>query len=107
MLQYTSGSTRVPRGVMVTHENLLSNLNWLKAGMRIPEEPTIVSWLPAYHDMGLIGSLFLTVYNGGDCVLMSPLDFLAKPFRWLKAISDYRTFGSGSPRSGMSWSPGR
>ncbi len=100
MLQYTSGSTRVPRGVMVTHENLLSNLNWLKAGMRIPEEPTIVSWLPAYHDMGLIGSLFQTVYNGGDCVLMSPLNFLAKPFRWLKAISDYRAFGSGSPPFG-------
>ncbi|OBF55314.1 hypothetical protein A5787_03200, partial [Mycobacterium sp. 852002-50816_SCH5313054-b] len=100
MLQYTSGSTRVPRGVMVTHANLLSNLQWLKAGMRLPEEPTIVSWLPAYHDMGLIGSLFQTLYNGGECVLMSPLDFLAKPIRWLKAIADYHAFGSGSPPFG-------
>jgi amino acid adenylation domain-containing protein/thioester reductase-like protein len=100
MLQYTSGSTRQPRGVMVTHANLLSNLQWLKAGMCLPESPTIVSWLPVYHDMGLIGSLFQTVYNGGDCVLMSPLDFLAKPFRWLKALSDYHAFGSGSPPFG-------
>ncbi|MEZ0053024.1 amino acid adenylation domain-containing protein/thioester reductase-like protein [Mycobacterium sp. MAA66] len=100
MLQYTSGSTRMPRGVMVTHANLLSNLAWLKAAMRLPTGPTIVSWLPAFHDMGLIGSLFQTLYNGGDCVLMSPLDFLAKPLVWLRAISNYHAFASGSPPFG-------
>ncbi|MFI6041783.1 amino acid adenylation domain-containing protein [Nocardia sp. NPDC051321] len=100
MLQYTSGSTREPRGVMVTHANLMSNLEWLRVGMAVPERPTVVSWLPIYHDMGLIGSLFQTLYNGGDCVIMSPLDFLAKPSRWVAAISKYHASATGSPPFG-------
>ena len=96
-LQYTSGSTGSPKGVIVSHENLLHNESLIKDAFRQDENSVIVSWLPLYHDMGLIGSVLQTLFSGGKCVLMSPVSFLQHPFRWLKAISDYRATTSGAP----------
>ncbi len=96
-LQYTSGSTGQPKGVMVTHGNLLHNLGMISDafGTRVGE--VCVSWIPPHHDMGLIGSLLGTLYAGMTCVLMAPLAFVQKPVRWLRAISHYRATISGAP----------
>lgn len=102
-LQYTSGSISDPKGVMVSHANLMRNLEMIRRGFDIgglcpdPAEESGVSWLPAYHDMGLIGGILESLYVGGQSVLMSPTAFLQRPFRWLKAISDYRAVISGAP----------
>jgi acyl-CoA synthetase (AMP-forming)/AMP-acid ligase II/acyl carrier protein len=102
-LQYTSGSTSEPKGVMVSHGNLMSNLEMIRRGFDIQPGPpgqlagVGVTWLPAYHDMGLIGGLLEPLYVGGCVVLMSPAAFLQRPARWLKAISDYRAVVSGAP----------
>ena len=71
-LQYTSGSTASPKGVMVSHGNLLYNFEMLRAGFNHPEQPIFVSWLPLFHDMGLIGAALQAVYVGAPCILMSP-----------------------------------
>src|SRR3954447_3444241 len=95
-LQYTSGSTSTPKGVMVSHGNLMGNLRMMQQAMDIRSDYVGVSWLPQYHDMGLIGGVFQPVYTGFECVLMSPLDFLQRPMRWPEALSRYRanaTFG--------------
>ncbi len=102
-LQYTSGSISDPKGVMVSHANLMRNLEMIRRGFDIgglcpdPAEESGVSWLPAYHDMGLIGGILESLYVGGQSVLMSPTAFLQRPLRWLKAISDYRAVISGAP----------
>jgi len=102
-LQYTSGSTSVPKGVMVSHGNVIYNLEMIRVGFGIPPrcsgEPAGigVSWLPAYHDMGLIGGILESLYVGGCTVLMSPASFLQRPERWLHAISDYGASVSGAP----------
>ncbi|WP_316574564.1 HAD-IIIC family phosphatase [Nocardia canadensis] len=101
-LQYTSGSTSAPRGVVLTHANLLHNQAALTAGLghdRIADHDgaLFASWLPMYHDMGLIAPLLHTVYRGAHSVLMSPLHFLQRPQRWLRAISTYRAHTSGGP----------
>lgn len=98
-LQYTSGSTSDPRGVMVTHRNIATNLEMIRQGFGLSyeEENIGVSWLPAYHDMGLIGGILESIYVGGTTVLMSPLGFLQKPMRWLKMISRYGAMISGGP----------
>jgi acyl-CoA synthetase (AMP-forming)/AMP-acid ligase II len=96
-LQYTSGSTAAPRGVMVGHGNLLANLGQIKAGMGLEPGEVGVSWLPPHHDMGLVGMIFATASAGMSCVLMSPLHFIQKPSRWLEAISRYRGNVSGGP----------
>jgi len=96
-LQYTSGSTSEPKGVMVSHGNLLSNHQMLQSALRHPASSPYVSWLPLFHDMGLIGSALQALYVGVPCVLMSPLAFLQKPFRWLRAISVYEAATSGGP----------
>lgn len=96
-LQYTSGSTSQPRGVMITHENLLHNLYLISRCFRHNSESRGVIWLPPYHDMGLIGGILQPLYAGFPVVLMSPLDFLKNPVRWLQAISDYRATTSGGP----------
>ncbi len=97
-LQYTSGSTALPKGVMISHSNLLHNLAMIKAGFELGERSdTIVCWVPFYHDMGLVGHLLESLYVGGNTVLMSPLDFLRKPLRWLKLISDWRGTATGAP----------
>jgi acyl-CoA synthetase (AMP-forming)/AMP-acid ligase II/acyl carrier protein len=95
LLQYTSGSTSSPRGVMVTHRNL-----WLQfESMRVAdnEKSAGVSWLPLYHDLGLIGGVFVPIYYGRPVTLMSPLSFVQRPLRWLLAISRYRAPITGAP----------
>ncbi|MBW4483043.1 MAG: amino acid adenylation domain-containing protein [Tildeniella torsiva UHER 1998/13D] len=96
-LQYTSGSTGNPRGVMLSHRNLLHNAMATYQMMGHSASSCFVSWLPLYHDMGLIGGILQPLYGGFRCVLMSPVSFLQRPYRWLKAISDYRATTSGAP----------
>jgi acyl-CoA synthetase (AMP-forming)/AMP-acid ligase II len=96
-LQYTSGSTSVPKGVRVTHANLLYNQRMIQTAFETNEEMVVVGWLPLYHDMGLIGNVLHPLYLGVSCVLMPPLAFLQRPFRWLKALSDFKGTTSGAP----------
>ncbi|HEY0171708.1 MAG TPA: amino acid adenylation domain-containing protein, partial [Pyrinomonadaceae bacterium] len=96
-LQYTSGSTGSPKGVMVTHGNIVSNEEMIRCAFEQSESSVIVSWLPLYHDMGLIGGLLQPLYVGARCVLMSPVSFLQRPRRWLEVISEYRATTSGGP----------
>ncbi|MFL6647552.1 MAG: fatty acyl-AMP ligase [Sulfurifustaceae bacterium] len=96
-LQYTSGSTGDPRGVMVSHANVLAAVRGSAAAFDIGEHSRFVSWLPHYHDMGLVGSLLQTIYSGVQCWLMSPQSFIAKPERWLAAITAVRATISGGP----------
>jgi acyl-CoA synthetase (AMP-forming)/AMP-acid ligase II len=96
-LQYTSGSTAEPKGVMVTHANLLANEAMIQTAFGQTAESLIVGWLPLYHDMGLIGTVLQPLFVGAPCVLMSPLAFLQRPRRWLDAISRYRATTSGGP----------
>ncbi|WP_139113303.1 non-ribosomal peptide synthetase, partial [Pseudomonas sp. 34 E 7] len=98
-LQYTSGSTALPKGVQVSHGNLVANEVLIRRGFGIDLNPddVIVSWLPLYHDMGLIGGLLQPIFSGVPCVLMSPAYFLARPLRWLEAISEYGGTISGGP----------
>ncbi|MCY7261992.1 non-ribosomal peptide synthetase [Pseudomonas protegens] len=98
-LQYTSGSTALPKGVQVSHGNLVANELLIRRGFGIDLNPddVIVSWLPLYHDMGLIGGLLQPIFSGVPCVLMSPAYFLARPVRWLEAISEYGGTISGGP----------
>jgi acyl-CoA synthetase (AMP-forming)/AMP-acid ligase II len=96
-LQYTSGSTGDPRGVMVSHANVLAAVRGSAAAFDIGEHSRFVSWLPHYHDMGLVGSILQIVYSGCQCWFMSPQSFIAKPDRWLAAISNVRATISGGP----------
>ena len=96
-LQYTSGSTGTPKGVEVTHGNLLHNAASTYDYMGHSPESVFVSWLPTYHDMGLIGGILQPLYGGFPCVLMPPATFLQRPYRWLRAISHYRGTTSGAP----------
>jgi acyl-CoA synthetase (AMP-forming)/AMP-acid ligase II len=96
-LQYTSGSTGMPKGVMITHGNLLHNSAVIQQGFGSDSTLKGVIWLPPYHDMGLIGGVLQPLYAGGEVVLMSPMDFLQRPLRWLQAISCYRGTVSGAP----------
>jgi amino acid adenylation domain-containing protein len=97
LLQYTSGSTATPKGVMVTHANLLHNEAMIGQAFRQDEGSVVVGWLPLYHDMGLIGNVLQPIHAGARCVLMSPTVFLQRPRRWLEAISRYRGTTSGGP----------
>ena len=96
-LQYTSGSTGTPKGVMISHGNMLANLQMITYAFDLSWKSRGLSWLPAYHDMGLIGGLLAPLYTGCFCVFMSPMAFLQKPIRWLKAISRYKITISGGP----------
>jgi acyl transferase domain-containing protein/acyl-CoA synthetase (AMP-forming)/AMP-acid ligase II/acyl carrier protein len=89
-LQYTSGSTSAPRGVMVTHGNLLHNLSCLREVFQFSMESIGVTWLPHFHDMGLIGGLLQPVYAGGEMIVMPPSTFLQRPIRWLNAVTRYK-----------------
>ena len=89
-LQYTSGSTAQPKGVIVSHGNILCNERMIQAQFGQSAESTVVSWLPQYHDMGLIGGLLQPLYNGSLGVFMSPSAFLQQPIGWLRAISHYQ-----------------
>lgn len=96
-LQYTSGSTTSPRGVMVSHSNLMHNLDLIKKYFELSPKTRTVIWLPAYHDMGLVGGILQPLYCGYPVTLMSPLIFLQRPFRWLNAISRFKATTSGGP----------
>ncbi len=100
LLQYTSASTSAPKGVMVSHGNLLHNQRLMTAALGHDAETVIVSWLPLFHDMGLIGNVLAALYHGVPCVLISPMDFLRRPRLWLDAITRYRGTFSGAPDFG-------
>jgi amino acid adenylation domain-containing protein len=96
-LQYTSGSTSDPKGVMVSHGNLLANSAYIDAEFRHDAESVLLSWLPFFHDMGLIYGVIQPLFKGIPAVLLSPVSFLQKPLRWLEGISRYRVTHSGGP----------
>lgn len=96
-LQYTSGSTAAPKGVQVTHANLVANGHLIRKSLGFTTDDTMVSWLPLYHDMGLICGLLQPIFTGFPCVLMSTRSFLERPVRWLEAISRFRGTLSGAP----------
>jgi len=97
LLQYTSGSTGNPKGVVLSHANLLANIRAWSERVRIRPEDVCVSWLPLYHDMGLIGTWLGSLYNACQLVLMSPTAFLARPERWLWAIHRHRGTITAAP----------
>ncbi|HHF7373166.1 fatty acyl-AMP ligase [Legionella bozemanae] len=96
-LQYTSGSTMHPKGVIITHSNLLDNIQKICTAFELNEETISFSWLPPHHDMGLIGYILTPIYAGIPAYLMSPFSFLQNPLSWLQNISKYRATISGSP----------
>jgi len=102
-LQYTSGSTGQPKGVMVSHGNIIHNCTLIKELFQNTPEDIGVSWLPHYHDMGLIGGILQPIYLGRPMILMSPFDFQKKPIRWLQAISRYKATTSGGPNFAYDW----
>ncbi|NQT38369.1 MAG: fatty acyl-AMP ligase [Planctomycetes bacterium] len=97
LLQYTSGSTATPKGVMVSHGNLMHNLAYAHHCAENDAHSVSVSWLPVYHDMGLVNGVLLPVYGGYRSYLMAPAAFLQKPLRWLNAITRYGATNSGGP----------
>lgn len=97
LLQYTSGSTGQPKGVVLTHANLLANIRAMGRALRADPADVFVSWLPLYHDMGLIGAWLATTYHGVPLVVMPPQRFLARPSRWLLAISEHGGTLSAAP----------
>lgn len=97
ILQYTSGSTAAPRGVMLTHRNLLDNSEFIYRAFGHSRDARGVIWLPPYHDMGLIGGLLQPVYGAFPCTIMSPLTFLRQPVEWLRAITSFHGTTSGGP----------
>jgi thioester reductase-like protein len=90
LLQYTSGTTGTPKGVMITHQNLLTNTHICLERSRATRGSSVVSWLPHYHDMGLVGAILVPLCSGHEQTLMSPADFLRRPLSWLEAVSHYR-----------------
>src|SRR5262249_15208088 len=99
ILQYTSGSTARPRGVQITHGQLMAGARAIEACFGFSRESTVVSWLPLYHDMGLIGAVVEPVFTGATTVLMTPMAFMQRPARWLEAVSRYRANWSPAPNS--------
>jgi acyl-CoA synthetase (AMP-forming)/AMP-acid ligase II/acyl carrier protein len=96
-IQYTSGSTGNPKGVVITAKNLLHNQQLIKDTFGCDGESVIFSWLPFHHDMGLIGNILHTIYIGCTCIIMPPFHFIQTPGKWLEAISTYKVTHSGGP----------
>jgi acyl-CoA synthetase (AMP-forming)/AMP-acid ligase II len=96
-LQYTSGSTAAPKGVAVSHANILHNLAYIQHVSFHETQNVLVSWLPTYHDMGLFAGVLFPLFNNCPAYLMSPVSFLQKPVRWLEAISHFHGTNSGGP----------
>ena len=97
ILQYSSGSTGSPRGVMVSHRNLMANEALIQNAFEHTASSVVLGWLPFQHDMGLIGNVLQPVFSGAECVMMTPLQFLKHPLRWLQEISQYQVTTSGAP----------
>jgi acyl-CoA synthetase (AMP-forming)/AMP-acid ligase II/acyl carrier protein len=97
LLQYTSGSTGQPKGVMVTHRNIMRNVEYIRQSFKLSRNSVSVTWLPSFHDMGLIDGVIEPVYTGFPGIIIPPVSFLQKPVRWLKAISKYKGTHSGGP----------
>ena len=97
LLQYTSGSTAEPKGVMISHGNLLHNSAYINRVFALIPDSVTVTWLPAFHDMGLTNGIIQPLYKGRPCYLMPPASFLMRPTRWLQAISRYKATVSGGP----------
>jgi len=98
-LQYTSGSTGSPKGVMLTHNNIMANEEAIRLKFELDHTSFFVSWLPMYHDMGLIGMIIQTIYSGCRQILMSPHAFVEEPIRWLRVMNHLK-MGSGAPNFG-------
>ncbi|XP_076942402.1 uncharacterized protein LOC143612262 [Bidens hawaiensis] len=96
-LQFTSGSTGDAKGVMITHGGLIHNVKLMRKRYRSTSRTVLVSWLPQYHDMGLIGGLFTSLVSGGSAILLSPMTFIVKPLLWLQIMSKYRATHSAGP----------
>ncbi|MBE2277105.1 MAG: amino acid adenylation domain-containing protein, partial [Rhodobacteraceae bacterium] len=96
-LQYTSGSTGAPKGVMISHRNVMANLALSRDTFAMTAQDIIVSWLPPHHDFGLVGGIFSALFNGCHAVHLTPLAFLTRPQRWLQAISEFRATITGAP----------
>ena len=97
MVQFTSGSTSEPRGVVLTHANIMANVRAISRKVKVTHRDRIVSWMPLYHDMGLIGFLITALGSGASLVLMSPQRFVSDPSLWMRAISDHRATITGGP----------
>jgi len=97
LLQFTSGSTAAPKGVVLTHDNIQANVSVIDDGLRLTSSDVAVSWLPLYHDMGLIGMLVTAIYAKVDSVIISPILFLKRPTMWLEALSRHRGTISFAP----------
>jgi len=100
-LQYTSGSTSAPKGAIITHGNIIANCKAAVAGFDFSPESVMVSWLPLFHDMGLLGNILVPLYEGYLSVMMSSNAFIQSPVRWLQAITKYRATCAGGPN--FSW----
>jgi amino acid adenylation domain-containing protein/non-ribosomal peptide synthase protein (TIGR01720 family) len=96
-LQYTSGSTASPKGVMITHANVLHNSGYLAKALRHSQEDRSLSWLPHFHDLGLVHGILQPLYSGFPGYLMAPMSFLQRPLDWLRAISQFRITHSDGP----------
>ncbi|MBX3413397.1 MAG: AMP-binding protein [Pirellulales bacterium] len=101
-LQYTSGSTSLPKGVVVRHGNVLANLAQMERSLDVPNA-LVCTWLPTYHDMGLIGGIFQCWYSARRNILLTPVAFFQQPLRWLQAISDYRATTTAAPDFAYEW----
>lgn len=106
-LQFTSGSTGYPKGVAVRHTNIVSNLRVMGQMLRIKSTQPAIVWAPHYHDLCLVGHVLGPVYYGYESTLMSPMDFLQKPVRWLRAISHYKVVNTACPNFGYEYSSRR
>ena len=99
-LQYTSGSTGSPKGVVISHERLIQCMYGIMSHFNIPYHPVACGWIPLYHDMGLIGFVTYAIFGAATIHLMSPFSFLKKPYRWLKLASDTKSIITGGPNFG-------